>query len=582
MLSNRYFALPLFYVNSNVPRLLDDLDPDLFPDLDKACRDNQITCQPISRCRNSEEYLIERYPELVSQIETDRQRRIDSMRLRSRLHEDEMRDGKFHVGSQDKTSPLARKTSLLSTAPPKEPESPVLRSKQSANDLIFEMEDDPQTLETPERKPVVLDLTKMETPPRKGNLFAPETESSPVKSPWNVNIAPAHQQNEASLGLKDIMAEASSSKAATQTQPGQRIKLVAPSKLTQKERKKLKQQQALDATRAEEEPASPASPWAIIGKKAPAAVDGSKATVTSAPTEPALASPKPPSRVAMTLRQTVAGSWSKSEQKMPAPATRSSSMPLPAGAAASPRPKPSLTAPQGAQIAGATPSRQTEQTSAAPIDSIRSIRYTHPSSSSPKSTPPASYDYSSSWQQGGGFSLAAILEQQQSEKDEIREATTAKHNLQDIQVEQEFQEWWDQESKRVMAAEAEAAAAATKQAKQYRRRGGGQGEQGRQEGSKTREKGKKPRAKHGHGRGERYQGEGQGPSSSARTQGSGRSHGPGRKDGLTADSGPEAESRKGETGQSSSQGHASARGRGNVGRGRGREGRRGRQSVVLS
>ncbi|PIG89157.1 BTB domain and ankyrin repeat protein [Aspergillus arachidicola] len=39
--------------------------------------------------------------------------------------------------------------------------------------------------------------------------------------------------------------------------------------------------------------------------------------------------------------------------------------------------------------------------------------------------------------------------QQQTEKDEIREAATAKHNLQDIQAEQEFQEWWDKESRRI-------------------------------------------------------------------------------------------------------------------------------------
>jgi hypothetical protein len=64
----------------------------------------------------------------------------------------------------------------------------------------------------------------------------------------------------------------------------------------------------------------------------------------------------------------------------------------------------------------------------------------------------------------GQASLASILLQQQAEKDEIREAATAKHNLQDIQLEQEFQEWWDKESKRVME-EAEAAAAAAKEGK---------------------------------------------------------------------------------------------------------------------
>jgi len=61
----------------------------------------------------------------------------------------------------------------------------------------------------------------------------------------------------------------------------------------------------------------------------------------------------------------------------------------------------------------------------------------------------------------GQLSLASILVQQQAEKDEIREAATTKHSLQDIQLEQEFQEWWDKESKRVMQqAEAEEAAAA--------------------------------------------------------------------------------------------------------------------------
>lgn len=57
------------------------------------------------------------------------------------------------------------------------------------------------------------------------------------------------------------------------------------------------------------------------------------------------------------------------------------------------------------------------------------------------------------------LSLASILKQQQAEKDVIREAANAKRSLQDIQLEQEFQEWWDKESKRVMElAEAEAEA----------------------------------------------------------------------------------------------------------------------------
>ncbi|KAJ6188351.1 hypothetical protein N7519_003259 [Penicillium mononematosum] len=49
----------------------------------------------------------------------------------------------------------------------------------------------------------------------------------------------------------------------------------------------------------------------------------------------------------------------------------------------------------------------------------------------------------------GSYSLSTILLQQQTEKEAIREAATAKHKMHEIQAEQEFQQWWDQESKRV-------------------------------------------------------------------------------------------------------------------------------------
>lgn len=53
--------------------------------------------------------------------------------------------------------------------------------------------------------------------------------------------------------------------------------------------------------------------------------------------------------------------------------------------------------------------------------------------------------------------MADILSQQQTEKDIIKEAV-AKRSLQEIQQEQEFQEWWDQESRKVRLEEEEAAA----------------------------------------------------------------------------------------------------------------------------
>lgn len=52
-----------------------------------------------------------------------------------------------------------------------------------------------------------------------------------------------------------------------------------------------------------------------------------------------------------------------------------------------------------------------------------------------------------------GVGLADIIGQQQREQETVREAV-AKRSLQDIQQEQAFQEWWDQESRRMQEDEA--------------------------------------------------------------------------------------------------------------------------------
>jgi len=48
--------------------------------------------------------------------------------------------------------------------------------------------------------------------------------------------------------------------------------------------------------------------------------------------------------------------------------------------------------------------------------------------------------------------MADILSQQQAEKISVKEAV-AKRSLQEIQQEQEFQAWWDQESRRAIEEE---------------------------------------------------------------------------------------------------------------------------------
>ncbi|RBQ78163.1 hypothetical protein FVER14953_21550 [Fusarium verticillioides] len=52
-----------------------------------------------------------------------------------------------------------------------------------------------------------------------------------------------------------------------------------------------------------------------------------------------------------------------------------------------------------------------------------------------------------------GFSMADIIGQQKREQEAVKEAV-AKRSLQEIQQEQAFQEWWDQESRRTQEEEA--------------------------------------------------------------------------------------------------------------------------------
>jgi hypothetical protein len=68
--------------------------------------------------------------------------------------------------------------------------------------------------------------------------------------------------------------------------------------------------------------------------------------------------------------------------------------------------------------------------------------------------------------------MSEIVAQQLAEKDLIKEAA-AKRDLQEIQAEQEFQEWWEKESARVQEEEQRAAAGPAKgSAKKGKSRGG--------------------------------------------------------------------------------------------------------------
>ncbi|PGH02523.1 hypothetical protein AJ80_08834 [Polytolypa hystricis UAMH7299] len=455
-------------------KLLDDLESDLFYELDEVCRENQLTCQPISRGRNSEEYMVEKYPELVSLIEQDKQRRIDSMKLRSRLHEDEMREEKFRVGSLDKGvsfSPVVNRGKPI--ASPNEPKSapgtPLLKSKKSAGDLIFQMDDESLPyVKSSEAGPTQDPATDAE----EGHLHYPPTLSvshaqpaqstSPFAAPWS-----SIRSSTAKTDLKTLLAEASGSQL-----PGRSPELTPHresnahgnlhhQKLSQKERRKLKQQQMQEAlTEEETSKMKRSSPWQTVGGKSNEPSSGPEEN-TRRPASAVRSS----SRSAMTLRQTVAGTPPQ-QQINNSSISQSRSSAIPAAGSHPPKTPPRPTAEQPAPSHTRTPHSPVVIPTSSPAQP-RSVSY--------RAEPVRGanmYDLP----QSGQLSLTSILQQQQFEKDEIHEAATAKHNLQDIQTEQEFQEWWDQECKRVQ--EAEAAEAAAKRAASGRHSSGNRGRGG--------------------------------------------------------------------------------------------------------
>jgi inhibitor of Bruton tyrosine kinase len=142
---------------------------------------------------------------------------------------------------------------------------------------------------------------------------------------------------------------------------------------------------------------------------------------------------------------------------------------------------PGKDSPKSAELVKSTASNITHTPQASPSPRTATSAVQRPTSSS--SSPPSRIQSiqhivrSRPAEQTYQLSIADIVSQQQAEKDFVKEAA-AKRSLQDIQQEQEFQEWWDQESKKVMAEEAAAARAAERSAKGPRDRGSRKGARG--------------------------------------------------------------------------------------------------------
>ncbi|CAL5870500.1 uncharacterized protein PFLUO_LOCUS4737 [Penicillium psychrofluorescens] len=467
-------------------RYLEGLEDDLLSELNMICHENQLSCFPISRGRNSEEYIFERYPEIVGSIEADKQRRIDAMTLQSRLSRVESYDVRPRMVSNEKAN-LASSARKAKASAPRDGSgfnrSPMLKPRQSTGDLMFQMDDEAalspgnsSKAKAPMRGPrpgesmleprsypdspalvgsipeagslgdgslldeqmsPLQDTSLMQSPSREIAMHQKQPLASPPDSspaPWRSSAISSSKKD-----LKNIMSETSSRVSNLTLEMADRRESSGKfaSKMSQKERKKMQQQQIQEKAAAQQQ-AKEASqnPWQLPATAAPASLGKldplpGQHTPSSLDTDP----PKTPQRPAMTLRQTVAGT--------PPPRSKSDSMPVQTPTRnGSGTFSPSSLSKQSAP--GPDPSTPSYGSPAAPspqpaIQSIRHIPRPDPHSTGSGSRSPS---YSS-------HSLAAILMQQQSEKDEIREAATAKHNLQDIQAEQEFQQWWDQESKRI-------------------------------------------------------------------------------------------------------------------------------------
>ncbi|KAJ5460761.1 uncharacterized protein N7458_002313 [Penicillium daleae] len=455
--SLEYICLNLEAMLAN--RYLEDLNEDILKSLDTVCHENQLACFPISRGRNSEEYVFEKYPELVSSVGIDKQRRIDAMTLQSRLSEVESYDYRPRALANDKVnaSPLARKTKAsVSRDPESSVNSPMLKPRQSTADLMFQMDDEAALSpgdsikgkaamrglgienrsypDSPalgasvpedeslgdggffdERMSSPRETLLAESPTEtraiamrnKRTMASPESSSAPWGSPVILN---------GKKDLKDIMGETSQSRVSDLTLEMENRHEGSGNfnaKLSQKERKKMQQQQMQEKLAAQQKAkATPKNPWQLPPPATPTKPAQDPLPGQSGPSTPASEPSKAAQKPAMTLRQTVAGT--------PPPRQRTTSTSPLQTFSISPTNLPT-----------ASPTKSPPQPA---IQSIRHIPRQDPYMLSPSS---------------GSLSLATILHQQQSEKDEIREAATAKHNLQEIQAEQEFQQWWDQESKRV-------------------------------------------------------------------------------------------------------------------------------------
>lgn len=470
---NQFKLAGLEYIGLNLEnmldqRLLEELDDYLLEEMSETVHENQLAYMPIARSGRAMAVLLEDNPGLAELLEANRQRRLDSMKLPSRYVVETIRpmlstrSSSLH-GSSEKT--VGSKVTSHKSSPTDSP------AMAPVDDMQFMMDDvnglRPKSRTSPSSSPDMQAMDDLDRSASIGhsdhalqsrfNIGQPSVSSTPQTGSFreaSVSITTpstkarttwATPTSAPSLGLKDIMLQDSSVKISSLTQSLQRAaasssKQSTP-KVSQKERKRQQHEQKLQAQNefVEHESQSkavdrvgesaPQSPWQkVTAKPEPQPVQ--------IPTGPVTSPPNPSSSMGKDDSK-ASNPRSSKEKKKPSTPNRTVSSPGMTGVSNAPPPQ------------------------------IQSIRHT------PAPTRAASW-------LDARTSMADILSQQQYEKIAIREFAD-KRSLQEIQQEQEFQAWWDNESRKVQEEEAAATAAAVRSVRGPRGRGAHRKSSGRQD-----------------------------------------------------------------------------------------------------
>jgi alpha-tubulin suppressor-like RCC1 family protein len=490
--------------------LLDELEEDLLLELDDIVRANQLALMPFAKSGRAEALLHERHPELAGLIDRDRRVKLDSIMLHSKYQDlDGWGPNSFRGGSLDDGAYAKQKarrksrdaqSSAIDSTPRTKAAVPFLGTsieESSPLDLGTRLRGGDSEFESALRRDTAVgtptdfsfdDRGKSIMPhagtPKQSVIpgMTPATPASSSSVPWAATPSPS-----AKLEMRDIMAQASSNRvsnlslgiAASREKASEDASAArSAAKLSQKERKRMQQAQQSAVVEIEEKIAAKvASPWQVVsGQKIPSLKD----VIGDKPPSPGPSSrPQPVTRTSttpqLTMRQTIANP--KPSSKSPAAFAASPKSLGPGSPITSGHPSPRL-GPQRATStqngvkspAPASPRIQAQAGPSLPVRPTPAPRQSQPQSQRKPSqqtaastlAPPPPPDLSSrsfpsiqsivhnprAAEPALQLSLQEILEQQQYEKDIIKEAAAAR-SMQEIQAEQEFQEWWDKEAARM-------------------------------------------------------------------------------------------------------------------------------------